>query len=318
VTFCTLCGARADGAFCTQCGTPTTPAGDAHQPASPPAPPTAHGPAPYWMPPAAAPLRAVRPVHRGDPDYLDTDVGAAVIAQGPDRTLLVWETRFVMFAFLLPSIAAAVVLLAQHVAGVGGVTRFPDIVSNQALNLVLGILEYLTVGAVVPLALLLLARTGQTPSTLAIGVRGMMRDLGPAIGIGAASFCSEVVLLIALTPLLAHHSSLVSNVPVGHVPKYYVIWGITISAVTAITEEVIVNGYLITRLEQFGWTPRAALTLSLILRTSYHVYYGIGFLLTVPFGFIVTRSFQKHHRLSRAILAHFLFDAVLLTIAILT
>jgi membrane protease YdiL (CAAX protease family) len=47
------------------------------------------------------------------------------------------------------------------------------------------------------------------------------------------------------------------------------------------------------------------------------VYYGVGFLLTVPFGFFVTRSFQKHHRLSRPIVAHFLFDAILISIAIL-
>jgi len=78
-----------------------------------------------------------------------------------------------------------------------------------------------------------------------------------------------------------------------------------------------VNGYLITRLEQFGWTQQSALVLSLSLRTSYHVYYGLGFLLTVPFGYFVTRSFQKHHRLNRAIAAHFIFDAVILVIAVL-
>ena len=60
-----------------------------------------------------------------------------------------------------------------------------------------------------------------------------------------------------------------------------------------------------------------ALALSLVLRTSYHIYYGIGFLLTVPFGDYVTRSFQKHRRLNRPIAAHFIFDAVLVTISIL-
>jgi hypothetical protein len=37
----------------------------------------------------------------------------------------------------------------------------------------------------------------------------------------------------------------------------------------------------------------------------------------VPFGFFVTRSFQKHHKLNRPIVAHFLFDAILITISIL-
>jgi len=53
------------------------------------------------------------------------------------------------------------------------------------------------------------------------------------------------------------------------------------------------------------------------LRTSYHVYYGLGFLLTIPFGYYATRSFQKHRRLMRPIVAHFLYDAVLITIAVL-
>jgi membrane protease YdiL (CAAX protease family) len=58
--------------------------------------------------------------------------------------------------------------------------------------------------------------------------------------------------------------------------------------------------------------------LSLVLRTSYHIYYGWGFLFTVPLGYFVTRSFQKHHTLSRPIVAHFFYDAILFTISILT
>ena len=60
------------------------------------------------------------------------------------------------------------------------------------------------------------------------------------------------------------------------------------------------------------------LILSLALRTSYHVYYGLGFVLTIPFGYFVTRSFQKNRRLTRPIAAHFLWDAILITIAVLT
>ena len=41
-----------------------------------------------------------------------------------------------------------------------------------------------------------------------------------------------------------------------------------VSAITAITEETLVSGYLLTRLEQLGWDPRWALTVSLALRTS--------------------------------------------------
>lgn len=233
------------------------------------------------------------------------------------RKSLVWETRFVMVAFLLPAVMAAVILFAQHAAGVGTVTRFPVIVKGHPVsNLILGTLDYLPVASTVPLALFLLARTGQPPSALGIAIPSFSRDILPGLGLAAASFGTELLLLLPFAPLLMN-SKLVNQVPVGHVPGYYVIWGIAISATTAVTEEVLVNGYLLTRLEQLGWSPRRALVLSLVLRTSYHVYYGLGFLLTVPFGYFVTRSFQKHRRLNRPIAAHFLFDAILTTIAIL-
>jgi len=73
-----------------------------------------------------------------------------------------------------------------------------------------------------------------------------------------------------------------------------------------------------TRLAQRGWQPWPSLALSLALRTSYHAYYGAAIIATVPFGYLVTRSFQRHGRLSRPILTHFMFDAILLTIAVLT
>jgi membrane protease YdiL (CAAX protease family) len=243
---------------------------------------------------------------------------AIVQLQPTTRKVLVWETRFVMLAFLSPAVMGAVVLLAQHVNGVGSVTRFPVILrDNPVANLVVGIFYYLPVAVMVPVALHLLTRTGQTPRMLGL-VRPTFRyDVWPALGLLGASFGSEIVLAIIVSPLLAHHPALLSRTVVGSVPAYYVIYGIAISATTAVAEEVLVNGYLLVRLEQLGWSPRRALILSLVLRTSYHVYYGIGFIFTVPFGYFLTRSFQKNRRLTRPIVAHFLWDASLFTIAIL-
>jgi membrane protease YdiL (CAAX protease family) len=287
-----------------------------------PPPPEGWRPQPGWRPPPEWPP----PPHgwsyweaAGTPDWeIEPLRTPLVVADGTSRRRLVWETRWVMVAFLLPAVTAAVILFAQHEAGVANITRFPDLVQGQpVVNLVLGILAYLPVAAMVPLALFLLARTGQPPAVMGLGLPSLRGDLLPGLGIAAAAFGSEFIILIPLAPLLAHRSSLINSVATGHVPGYYVIWGLAVSATTAITEEVLVNGYLITRLGQLGWTPRRALVLSLVLRTSYHVYYGLGFLLTIPFGYLVTRSFQKHRRLTRPIAAHFLFDAVLVTIAIL-
>lgn len=243
---------------------------------------------------------------------------AIVQLQPTTRKVLAWETRFVMLAFLLPSVMAAVVALAQHVNGVGSVTRFPVILQdNPGANLIVGIFAYLPVAVMVPLALHLLTRTGQTPRMIGLVRPSLRYDVWPALGLMGASFGSEIVLAIAVSPLLVHHSSLLGKTVVGHVPAYYVIYGIAISATTAVAEEVMMSGYFLTRLEQLGWSPRRAFLLSLTLRTSYHVYYGIGFIFTIPFGYFVTRSFQKNRRLTRPIVTHFLFDAILITIAVL-
>ena len=237
----------------------------------------------------------------------------------PTRRSLVLETWFVMLGFLWPAVTAAVILFAQHVEGVASTARFPTLVTGHPLtNMVLGIVQYVPVAALVPLALLLLTRTGQGPRAIGLGWPRWGLDVWPGIGLALASYGTELVVLIPLAPVLRHSSKLVNQVPVGHVPGYYVIWGLVISFTTAVTEEVLVNGYLLTRLEQLGWSPWRALALSLTLRTSYHIYYGLGFLLTIPFGYYVTRSFQKHRRLNRAIAAHFIFDATLFTITVLT
>jgi membrane protease YdiL (CAAX protease family) len=227
------------------------------------------------------------------------------------RSSLVTETWFVMLAFLWPAVTAAVVTFAEGVAGKQPV-RFATLVAgNEPFNLVFGILAYLPVAAVVPLALYVLSRTGQTPRWLGMGAPRFMADVLPGVGLAAAAFGCELGLAIVLAPLLRAIKHLKLTVPTGHVPTYFIVYGIAISIFTAVTEEVLVNGYLITRLGQLGWSPNAALLLSLALRTSYHVYYGVGFIFTVPFGYFVTRSFQKHRRLNRAVAAHFLYDATL-------
>jgi membrane protease YdiL (CAAX protease family) len=229
---------------------------------------------------------------------------------------MVLETWFVELAFLVPAVLAAVDALAAQTGG-AAITRFPDIVANPVANLILGVLTYLGVATVVPIALLLLSRTGQDAAVLGLSRPTWRGDVWPGLGIAASGFGVTSLATIVLVPVVGQHNKWFAQVPVGHVPAYYVIYGIAISAITAVTEETLVSGYLLTRLEQLGWDPRRALLLSLTLRTSYHVYYGLGFLLTIPFGYYATRSFQKHRRLMRPIVAHFLYDAVLITIAVL-
>ncbi len=234
------------------------------------------------------------------------------------------ETWFVQIAFLAPGVLGAVDLLAAHLGGAPGVNPFAQIVPhNPVANVIFGMLTYLQVGAVVPLALLLLSRTGQNPAAIGFTRPQWRRDVWPGLGLAAAGYAvayvAGIVIVGVLATVISRHTAqrLFNQVTIGHVPAYYIIYGISIAAVTAITEETLVNAYLLTRLEQLGWDPRWAFILSLTLRTSYHVYYGLGFLFTIPLGYFNTRSFQKHRSVMRPIVAHFLYDAVLFTISVL-
>jgi Type II CAAX prenyl endopeptidase Rce1-like len=244
--------------------------------------------------------------------------------EGRSRRGIVLETWFVQIAFLAPGVLSAIDLLAAHLGGAPGVNPFASIIPGHPLaNVIFGMLTYLQVGAVVPLALLLLSRTGQDPASIGFTRPQFGRDLWPGIGLAASGYVTSavagVVIVAALASAIGRQTALrlFNQVTIGHVPAYYILYGVTIAAVTAITEETLVNAYLLTRLEQLGWNPRWALVFSLTLRTSYHVYYGLGFLFTIPLGYFNTRSFQKHRSVMRPIVAHFLYDAVLFAVSIL-
>jgi membrane protease YdiL (CAAX protease family) len=236
----------------------------------------------------------------------------------PPVTLLGRETIAMAVAFVLPATATAIALFARHVAGIADLDEFDlPLPHDLPASLVLMVVLYLSTAVFAPIALLLLARTGQWPRRLGLSRPALLRDALPAVGLLAGTWLSSFVLALPLSGVL-NNDSLTNQQHNTHVPAYFIVYALVVSATTAINEEIVVNGYLMTRLAQLGWRPWPSLALSLALRTSYHAYYGVGLIATVPFGFWATRSFQKHGRLGRPILAHFLNDAVLLTAAVLT
>lgn len=77
----------------------------------------------------------------------------------------------------------------------------------------------------------------------------------------------------------------------------------------ALLEEGIVIGYLITRLEQLGWSPTAAVLASGLLRGSYHLYQGWGgFAGNLLMGLLFALLFIRWRRTWPFVVAHFLLD----------
>lgn len=258
----------------------------------------------------------VLPVVTPDPGLTPATVSPVDPEQS--QRWLGWETIFVVTAFALPGVAAAVEILARHIDGVSDLNEFAlPLPHNPAASLFILMLGYTTTALVVPIALLLLARTGQPPAALGLLRTGFRRDAVGAVALLAGVWAVNIVVILPLSHVLSN-KHLTNTATNSHVPPYFIIYALVVAATTALNEEVVVNGYFMTRLSQRGWSPRSALALSLAVRTSYHAYYGIGLIATVPFGYLVTRSFQKRGRLARPILTHFMYDAILLIIAVLT
>lgn len=77
----------------------------------------------------------------------------------------------------------------------------------------------------------------------------------------------------------------------------------------ALQEEVIVVGYLFTRLRQLGWSKWTIIVSAAALRGSYHLYQGIGpffgnFVMGVVFGWVYTRW----GRVMPLVIAHWIID----------
>ena len=79
----------------------------------------------------------------------------------------------------------------------------------------------------------------------------------------------------------------------------------------ALAEELLVVGYLITRLRQLGRGGAGATLASAALRGSYHLYQGFGgFVGNLMMGVIFGRVWQRTNRLWPLVIAHALIDTV--------
>jgi membrane protease YdiL (CAAX protease family) len=75
-------------------------------------------------------------------------------------------------------------------------------------------------------------------------------------------------------------------------------------------EEIVMIGYLLTRLRQLGWSDHRALATSAVIRGSYHLYQGLGgFFGNLVMGLIFGWWFQRTRRVLPLLFAHFLLDA---------
>jgi membrane protease YdiL (CAAX protease family) len=178
-------------------------------------------------------------------------------------------------------------------------------------------LAYQLVGVglgVVPalLAVHLIGRTGDAPGTFGFAPPRPRFDIGAGAGLALLIGVPGLGLYLAARALGINTVVQASGLP-------DVWWRLPVlllaAAQNAFLEEVVVVGYLVTRLRQLGWQLPAVIAISALLRGSYHLYQGFGgFLGNAAMGVVFALFFIRYRRVGPLILAHFLIDAVVFVV----
>jgi uncharacterized protein len=218
-----------------------------------------------------------------------------------DRRTLYEEMLAVLAVSLLAGAAYAIVsVLTQPVKG--GVATSADqnpLFVYQALGFVFGL-------APAFLVIHLVGRDGEGLAGIGLTWDQPRRDV--LRGVGLFAVVGAVGLGIYLGAVaLGVNRFVVPAPPAGH----WWTWPVLLMNATgaAILEEVIVLGYLVTRLQQVGWTPIAAVVGSAVLRGSYHLYQGWGgFVGNLLMGLLFGVLFLRWRRTWPFVVAHFLLD----------
>jgi membrane protease YdiL (CAAX protease family) len=218
-----------------------------------------------------------------------------------DRRTLVEEVLIVLALSLLASAVYAVLdLLSAPISGVYvAAADQSNEFAKQLAGFVFGLAPFL-------LVLHLVRRDGE-------GLVGIGLDLGRPRSDLIRGLLLWVVVAAGGIAIYLGSVALDVNRFVIPVPPLHHWWTgpalLMNAAQAALLEEGIVLGYLVTRLEQIGWTPLAAVLGSAVLRGSYHLYQGWGgFAGNLLMGLLFALLFIRWRRTWPFVVAHFLLD----------
>jgi uncharacterized protein len=158
------------------------------------------------------------------------------------------------------------------------------------------------------LALYLLSRDGIPPAAIGVDRTRPRFDLSRGALLAAVVGIPGLVLY-----LVAYQLGISATIVASGLPDVW--WRIPVlvlsAAMNATLEEVVVVGYLLTRLRQLGVPARWALGISAVLRGSYHLYQGFGaFVGNGVMGLLFGWFFLRTRRVMPLVVAHTILDVV--------
>ena len=143
---------------------------------------------------------------------------------------------------------------------------------------------------------------------LGLDLRRPWRDLG--LGVGLAVLIGVPGLGFYLAARAMGSNTTVAAANLGE--TWWTVPVLVLSALqNGIVEEVIVVGYLLTRMEQAHWRLPVAIGVSAVIRGAYHLYQGFGgFIGNVVMGIVFALVWRRTRRVAPLVVAHTLIDVV--------
>jgi uncharacterized protein len=228
-----------------------------------------------------------------------------------ERHALRLEVAIVLaVTFGLSAITAVLQLIDFVLRGLAG-QRVPLIPRRSYFDLIDLGLNLASVAQLIAwgaLGLYLLWRSGVSPVAIGLGRFRLRPDLLGGIGLAALIGLPGLALYVAARTV----GLSASVVPTELTDSW---WRTPVLVLTAFAngwaEEIIVVGFLLTRLQQLRVSSRRALLYSSLLRGTYHLYQGFGAGLgNVAMGLVFGTVWRRTGRLWPLIVAHGVIDTV--------
>jgi membrane protease YdiL (CAAX protease family) len=242
------------------------------------------------------------------PDSRRPDRSSAQPVTDPKlRRLYGWETWVVMSIFPLGATIAAITYMIMHITLGAEYSNGGMVIPGEpGISLALSIGEVLSGFAAAGLVFFLLIRNGEGLSAIGLSGGGLRKDLSLVLPVWI--FVQVIPQAVGSAILTGAHISRF-HVTGPALPAAFVAVGLLMSLQAAVVEEVVVLGYLVRRLEQRGWTATAVVIVAVLVRASYHLYYGPGVLPIVLWATATVLAYRKIRRLLPFIICHFAWDA---------
>lgn len=218
-----------------------------------------------------------------------------------DRRTLYEEILVVLSLSFLASVASSILSLVEHpISGVVvASSNQSPLFGRQVLSFVFGL-------APAFLVVHLLRRSGEGVGTIGLTFDQPRKDLARGVVLAVLVGIAGLGVYLAAVELGVNRF-VVPAPPEGHWWTYVAVF--LNPADAAVVEEVIVLGYLVTRLQQVGWSNTGAIGASALLRGGYHLYQGFGgFAGNLAMGLLFGWLFVRWRRTWPFVVAHFFLD----------